>query len=193
MNEIIPQEKEVELKTKTNDLLSRVKTMEIKTEKNNSEMAIMLGEIKKAEKMVKDTLKPAKDAAKKAYDAVRDLEAGFLAPILEAREIASHKISEYVKIENERREKEQENLNKKSEVPIIMPKVSAPENVSYIDQWTAEVVDIKKVCKAVIDGILPPNAILPNMTILNGLARIQKENLNIPGIKAVKKIVIRNS
>ena len=61
------------------------------------------------------------------------------------------------------------------------------DKVSTRKTWAAEVIDIKLLCKAIVDGKVPATAIMPNMLILNGLARQQKENFDIPGVRAVSK------
>jgi len=223
MNEIIPQEKRQEIEKRTHSLLKKVKTMEVKNEQQNSQMAIMLGDIKKGEKLVKEIMKPVKTAAKAAYDAARELERKFLAPIEEAKSIASQKVAKFVEEENRKREELQRKLDAEREErerkeaervaklkakaeekgkvsmaqerPIpqtIVPKVSTPTGTSYIEQWSAEVVNLWELCKGIVEGNVPANAVLPNMTVLNGLARLHKGELNIRGVRPKKTIVVRN-
>ena len=58
----------------------------------------------------------------------------------------------------------------------------------YITEiWSANVVDLMALVKAVAAGKQPISLILPNQGELDGLAKGHKENLAIPGVIAVKK------
>ena len=51
--------------------------------------------------------------------------------------------------------------------------------------WSAEITDLKSLCRAVADGKCPIAYIEPNMTALNAQARSLKKEMNIPGVKAI--------
>lgn len=51
--------------------------------------------------------------------------------------------------------------------------------------WSSAVDDLLALARAVVEGKVPPEAILPNMTYLNGRARLEKGKLSIPGVRAV--------
>ncbi len=76
--------------------------------------------------------------------------------------------------------------------PAYVPTVVVPqkpaakvEGVSFRENWKAEVVDLKALLRAVVEGKVPANVIEPNMTVLNGLARSLKSQINYPGVRAV--------
>jgi hypothetical protein len=75
--------------------------------------------------------------------------------------------------------------------PVIRPKVAPVfQKASGLGQTTyysAELVDVKALCKAVIDGTLPENAVLPNMVLANARARTEKDSFKMPGFKLVKQ------
>jgi hypothetical protein len=53
--------------------------------------------------------------------------------------------------------------------------------------WSAEVVDIMALVKAVANGKAPIKAIEPNMTVLNQMARSMKETFAVEGARAVER------
>jgi len=54
-------------------------------------------------------------------------------------------------------------------------------------RWSAEVVNIMALIKAVAEGKAPVDCLLPNTSLLNKLAIHQKEKFSIPGVKAISK------
>lgn len=60
---------------------------------------------------------------------------------------------------------------------------------SYREQWSCEVTDMQELCKAVAEGVVSQELVKPNMTELNALARGMKKHLNVPGLRAVMKLV----
>ena len=75
--------------------------------------------------------------------------------------------------------------------PAYVPTVVAPKStvvvpgVSFRDQWKAEVFDLKALLRAVLESKVPLNVIVPDMTVLNGLARNLKGQLNYPGVRTL--------
>lgn len=70
--------------------------------------------------------------------------------------------------------------------PTVAPTYTMPAGfTSRATPYAAEVTSIKLLCKAVFEGVVPGNYVLPNMPVLNKRAAADKEFLNIPGIKAV--------
>lgn len=69
---------------------------------------------------------------------------------------------------------------------IVLPKTEEPKGISYVTTYAAEVVDFKALVKAVVDGTVPEDAIMPNMSFLNNRAKVLKNLLNWPGV-AVKE------
>lgn len=76
--------------------------------------------------------------------------------------------------------------------PYVPPPIAAPtyEKVTGLGitrRWGAEVTDIKKLCRAVADGVVPESYVLPNMPALNARASADKQSLIIPGVRSVQK------
>lgn len=70
---------------------------------------------------------------------------------------------------------------------VTLPKVEQPKGVSYREVWSAQVTDLKALCRAVVEGRVPEAAITPNMTVLNQQARSLKSALNWPGVKVISE------
>lgn len=75
---------------------------------------------------------------------------------------------------------------------VILPAAAKPEGQAIRTTWTAEVVDLKVLLGAIVAGRAPLDTIEPNLPVLNALARASKENLAIPGVRAVPKQGIAN-
>lgn len=76
--------------------------------------------------------------------------------------------------------------------PVVIESVKAPEvakgeGVSYRTSYSAEVVSLIDLVKAVAAGSAPITMIDANMTTLNGWARLTKGTEAIPGVRIVKK------
>jgi hypothetical protein len=71
--------------------------------------------------------------------------------------------------------------------PHIPTKVErAVTSTDVRSTWSAEVVDLMELAKAVVAGTVPVEAIEANEKYLNGRARLEKAKLAIPGVKAVE-------
>lgn len=68
--------------------------------------------------------------------------------------------------------------------PPETPKVKL-EGATVKEYWSAQVTDLKALCRAVAEGKCPVSYIEPNMTVLNGQARALKKEMSIPGVKPV--------
>ena len=55
--------------------------------------------------------------------------------------------------------------------------------------WSAEVVSLILLVKAVVEGKQPMNLLLPNQVALNQMATALKENFNVPGVRAKEEKV----
>lgn len=63
----------------------------------------------------------------------------------------------------------------------LMPKM---QGITYRDQWKAHPeIDIKALARAVADGTVSPNLILPNVPALNALARATQGTQTVPGVR----------
>lgn len=68
-----------------------------------------------------------------------------------------------------------------------VPPVPKADGVSVRKRWSAKVVDIKALCAAVAKAEAPTSFVEGNMTILNAVARGDKERFSVPGVEAVSK------
>ena len=73
--------------------------------------------------------------------------------------------------------------------PVFIPKAEVAElekaeGVSYRDVWSAEVVDLMALVKAVAEGKVSLSYLAANDTALNSWARTTKGAESIPGVKA---------
>lgn len=115
-------------------------------------------------------------------------------------EAERRKLEEEARKEEERKQKEIAAQLKKSgqkelaKAVLAQPIVVAPvevkeppkvEGVSFRENWSAQVVDIKALIKYVAGNPSMINLVLPNMPALNSMARGMKANMAIPGVKAV--------
>ena len=84
--------------------------------------------------------------------------------------------------------KEEERMREVLEAPVYVPEVvvAAPPKVSGFSTakiWSAEVKDIRLLCRAVADGKVSAEAVLPNMVFLNRIAKAHKaEDFGYPGV-----------
>jgi uncharacterized protein (DUF342 family) len=58
---------------------------------------------------------------------------------------------------------------------------------TFAEKWRAEVYDIKALCRAVAEGKVLPDCVLPNMAKLNQVAKISKRMDLLPGVRGVKE------
>lgn len=72
-------------------------------------------------------------------------------------------------------------------VAPVEPTFEPAPGIGTQTRWKAEVTDIKALCKAVSDGEVPEEYVLPNMPFLNSAVRMTKADTKIPGVKAVKE------
>lgn len=61
---------------------------------------------------------------------------------------------------------------------VVLPKTTAHQGVQYRTLYSAEVVDLKLLCKAVAEGLAPAEYISANLPVLNSLARSLKESVS---------------
>lgn len=77
--------------------------------------------------------------------------------------------------------------------PVYVPPINVNSFVpkskeSHIrETWSAEVMNLKTLVEAIGQGKAPLQAVVADMTFLNGQARSYKQALSIPGVRAVSK------
>jgi hypothetical protein len=78
-------------------------------------------------------------------------------------------------------------------IVAVAPPVETYQKASGIsrrENWVCEVIDLKKLAKAVGAGKVPVDYILPNMTALNARAKADKSTMDVPGCKAKDNPII---
>ena len=66
----------------------------------------------------------------------------------------------------------------------LIPEVSRPPAGSGMTaRWKGEVVDMKALCRAILEGALPPEALKPQPAVINGYARDKRVEGTFYGIK----------
>ncbi len=138
-----------------------------------------------------------------AEKTVRDAKAEELRLQLEAQlrqEAADRQLNEAVALADAGRTEESEMVfdepTPQPSVPIeavrhrVAPKLS---KTSTSGQWKCTKVDLRKLAKAVADGLVPESYIEANTTALDARARADKTAFNVPGCKAelVPNVVVR--
>jgi hypothetical protein len=69
---------------------------------------------------------------------------------------------------------------------VEMPKAKL-DGRTFGDKWHAEVVDMYLLCRAVGDRKVAVGLVEPNWSELNRLAKLLKDELDVPGVKAIKE------
>jgi hypothetical protein len=131
-------------------------------------------------------------------------------------EIERQRRVEQERLQNEARKREEDNRIEEAEViaqggdhkraaellaepvevaPVIVPVAPKAKGVSFREQWSCDPnVDLKALVDAIAKGQVPLNAVMPNMPVLNQMARALKGGLTWPGIHVVcDKIVATSS
>lgn len=72
-------------------------------------------------------------------------------------------------------------------LPKAMPKIAG--GPVYREIWSAEIISIKDLCRAVADGKASTEYVIGNMPVLNKMATALKQTLNVPGVRAISKRV----
>ena len=84
-------------------------------------------------------------------------------------------------------EKAEELRQKAEEVqvvaPILAPTIQKVEGLSFRENWSAEVIDLMSLVKAVAEGKAPLNFLQANQTVLNSQAKATKDAMQFPGVK----------
>jgi hypothetical protein len=68
-------------------------------------------------------------------------------------------------------------------IPLAVPK--SEQSTNHVVTWSAEVVDLMALVKAVAEGRASLKCLSYDLTYLNGQARLEKADLKIDGVRAV--------
>ena len=74
---------------------------------------------------------------------------------------------------------------------VVLPKEKQPEGISITAVYKAQVYDVKALAQAVVEGTVPAEAILPNVSYLNKTAKALKDHMKWPGVKVFKEQSVR--
>lgn len=77
--------------------------------------------------------------------------------------------------------------------PRVQPTFQPAPGVTTVTGYKARVTDLRKLCRAVAEGVVAPTLVLPNETALNALARAQKGIMQVPGVVVEETATVRAS
>jgi hypothetical protein len=144
-------------------------------------------------KAVEQFFAPLVEAAHKAHKALTTKRASILALFERPETIAKAKLAAW---EQERRAAEQRDPTPIAEGAVVTM-ADLPDDrltgVAFVKTWSAEVVDLKALCRAIADGKAPENLVAADMKVLGQLARALKSAFNVPGCRAVSSLGARRT
>lgn len=73
---------------------------------------------------------------------------------------------------------------------VNIPEIPKPDGISYRETWSAEVVDLMTLVKAVAEGKAPIAYLEANTQALNTAARAFKGTVEIPGVRIKKDTIL---
>jgi len=194
-------------------IIATANAMIVADETTNQEAANFLNKIRETMKDVEVEILAEPEKTKKQADfAYKTLKAKFYDSLVQAKNVVSLKMSQFVQAENARRAKLQAELQAKAEkenrrsereakksgaalppVPVVAPLIPQVQanGINYRDNWSADVVDLLALVKAVSSGAAPIQCLLVNEPFLNSTARAtKKEGELYPGVKCVNSKVV---
>lgn len=135
--------------------------------------------LKQAKRVIGDAMAnwDFKERARAAEEARKQAEA--MKKIQEDAQIASAEMLE----SQGQKELAEAVISQPISTPVVKAAPTKVSGVSFKTTYSAEVVDIKALIRAVADGKVSSLALNPNMTFLNGQASALKMELNYPGVK----------
>jgi hypothetical protein len=219
MNDITKETKAEKLQKDTDDFISRISDIVVEDQPTYDDANGILKEIKGRIKTINDELEPGKKKAYEAYREWGKLIKKLTDPLLLIEGIVKKKIGTYLQEEERKRQEEIRRREKEAEdeklkqaailekhgmsreaddVMMTKPKVETKDiqtvrkGGTYISaKWHAEVTDFMELIKAVASGDgYPTDLLLPNMSVLNDMARKKHENMAIPGVEAKRDVTV---
>lgn len=175
-------------------------------------LVVLKGMMKRLDEAYDDVI----SAAHKAWKSALNKKAQYYDPVDREYKLLKSKMGEYKKQkEIERKIEEARQLQeaiKKAEDQKLAEAEACPEHADSILEepvmvappvvpndlksetrfrtiWNCEVTDLMTLVKAVADGSAPIDAVCANEKYLRDLAGVQKEKMNIPGVRAYSKLV----
>ncbi|HEQ71944.1 MAG TPA: hypothetical protein ENN69_05600 [Spirochaetia bacterium] len=189
----------------------------ITTKDESDAVSTYLGQVKSIRAKIAEFFRPEIDAANKLHKNLLAKMKQVDAAPLEAENRCRRMLSLWIEEERARVAAEQRRLDEEARkkaireaekegdtraakaietgrVSVVSEKAPEPvaksDGVSFREIWSAEVVDLKELAKAVGSGKVPVEYISPNMPTLNSVMRSTKGQINIPGVAARKETSI---
>jgi hypothetical protein len=75
--------------------------------------------------------------------------------------------------------------------PVVLEPEQKIKGAAFQEKWSAQVVDMAELIRAIADGQAPISLVKVDQTALNGLARSLKSALSIPGVQATCEQTMR--
>ena len=72
----------------------------------------------------------------------------------------------------------------------VVPRTEQATGISVRMAWSAEITDLRRLCKEIAEGRQPTSLVEANMSALNRMASALKEGFSIPGVRAVSKPIV---
>ena len=72
--------------------------------------------------------------------------------------------------------------------PPPPPPPAKISGLAFTETWKADVYDLKALCRAVADGVVPETMVVPAWTELNAVAKGLKAELKWPGVRGKKEV-----
>jgi hypothetical protein len=183
-------------------LLREIKKRGRELEDRRKEITVPMDDAKKA---VMDLFRPASNAVAECERVVRKKLAAYAQESERKRALAEAEAAEKARKEEERLRARAEkaaakgNTEKAAELEMqaastVAAPVAAPapaSNVSYRENWKAQVSDKMALIKAVANGQASPELLDVNMSVADRLAKALKNTANIPGLRmACQKVPV---
>ena len=174
------------LQSSSTDIVSKTQELVIFSKEDNQIADDILKGIKTLEKQVNEFFKPMVESAHKAHKEITGKRNSFLDPIKKAESRIKDKIREYLTQKRKEEKEAEAKLQQKAKdegikVPVTIKKEEAPKGQIAKDIWKAEVTDKSKV---------PEKYKVVDQTTLNAIARAEKENASVPGVKFYSEISV---
>jgi hypothetical protein len=122
-----------------------------------------------------------------AHKSIKAVEKELAQPLERARlEILKPAIRDYMVAYRKERHQKEEDLRNETGMELILPDGAKVEGVFLRMEYKTEITDMKELCRAVADGKVPEDYVVPNMKLLNDMARNLKTALCVPGVKVIE-------
>jgi hypothetical protein len=167
-----------------------IKALEAHRLENVGDLTKIVSDINAAYRPVKKQLESAKAAtraamskfvaAQKAEERRKQIEAEQAAA--KEREKLRKKAQKAAEKGDHTKAAEIEQAADEVETEVIEPEVSAPTGMVTTERWVGKVVNVKEMCKAIADGVIPEDVIEVKQARLNELARALKKTATMPGL-----------